>query len=189
MPEWSVVKQFAEISLPPSPATGGSLLDYPVGTTAQRGSTLHDRLEISGFKNGVSRTRECSKSRFPETPKNLISSPRPFALVLDVILIHLNPFPTKSDQNLVPDGGAGFCVTAAELLHHILRDLGRKRRLGRSAPRRGLIPFARPGRECIGVYDTDPPLLNAAEIGVVRFELSRGGKTGIVGGDPWGRTA
>ena len=49
----------------------------------------------------------------PESPKPGKLSPRPFALVLNVVLIDLQPLFAKGDQDLVPDGDAGFGVTAA----------------------------------------------------------------------------
>lgn len=50
-------------------------------------------------------------TRNPEISKAL--SPRPFALILNVIFVDLEPLPAKSDQDLVPDGGASFRVSEA----------------------------------------------------------------------------
>ena len=136
-------------------------------------------------------TLACSRGipivRNPEIPKALFSES--LALVLDVIVVDLEPVLTKRDQDLIPDRNAGFRVAEAQPLHHILRDLGGKRRLRRAASRWSETPFIRPRRKCIRIDDADSPLLNAANISVVGFKLGRGGKTRIIGSHPRRRAA
>jgi hypothetical protein len=48
----------------------------------------------------------------PEIPKPGKLSPRSLAFVLNVVLIDLQPLLSKGNQDLVPNGDAGFCVTA-----------------------------------------------------------------------------
>jgi hypothetical protein len=151
----------------------------PSRTSRARGRTLKRYPRTS--------SPEIPVGRNPETPKSLFS--RPFTFVLDVILVDLDPLFTKSYQNLIPDRNAGFRVAEAQLLHHILRDFGGKRRLWRAASRCSETSFIRPRRKRTRINDADSPLLNAANISLMGFKLGCGGKTRIIGSHPRRRAA
>ena len=59
------------------------------------------------------RVRHFPISRLPETLIPGKQAPRPFALVLDVVIINLKSLLSKGNQDLVPNCDAGFRVTAA----------------------------------------------------------------------------
>jgi hypothetical protein len=154
--EWSSATRLRRDRFAQLRFTGGSPLDRIVYriTAQQSAQRLRHRAAAPTTCEIANRLPEIW---LPETRKEL--SPRPFALVLNVIFIDLKPLSAKRDQDLVPDGGAGFGVTAAELLHHILRNFGRERCLEGTASRWGTVSFIWPARKCIEVHDTDSPLL------------------------------
>jgi hypothetical protein len=113
----------------------------------------------------------------------------PFPLVLDVILVDLQAIFAKCNQDLISDRDSSLGVTAAQLLHHSRRDLGRERGLRGTAPGRSLVFLVCAMRKRIGINDPDAPFLNAADISVMRFELGSGVKAGIIGGNTRGHVA
>ena len=88
----------------------GKLPCFPSGIAWQKSSTATRDVAAS---RPPSRYPDIPISCDPESPKPGKLSPRPFALVLNVVLIDLQPLFAKGDQDLVPDGDAGFGVTAA----------------------------------------------------------------------------
>jgi hypothetical protein len=80
----------------------------------------HLALRSGGFTQQVgasdtytNRFPDIPVARNPENPKPGELPPRPLAFVLNVVLIDLQPLLSKGHQDLVPNGDAGFCVTAA----------------------------------------------------------------------------